>query len=280
MGGLGDLAGLPRRHPQRFDGRPDPGEPMLEVQGVGQQLEPGQGGDPESGGERFGRERRHQRRPLPTQGFVGRVEAGEAGVGPGHKPRLGSGRVQHTPLGRDPELGSAGLRSRTSASRRGRAATPRRGSVTSTGVPFNIVSNMSQSNQQAPTFRPGIEAETRGCGEVFSWLLLHALLGLRFQTNPLWCALAFGYACVDGVADPARFHSRRLTLLCVKAGRVGSFAARRSAYDLAGPARVRRHVASRPPPLRSSGQLPTSRRYPTASGAIMGGMGAHRPGTA
>ena len=53
VGGLGDLAGLPRRHRQRLDGGPEAGEPVLEVQGVGQQLEPGQGGHPERGGERF-----------------------------------------------------------------------------------------------------------------------------------------------------------------------------------------------------------------------------------
>ena len=46
---------------------PEAGETVLEVQGVGQQLEPGQGGHPERGRERFRRERRHQRRPLPTE---------------------------------------------------------------------------------------------------------------------------------------------------------------------------------------------------------------------
>ena len=73
-----------------------------QVQGVGQQLQPGQGGDPERGGERFGGERRHQRRPLPTQRLVCRVEARQAGVGPGHEPGLDGGRVQHAPLGREP----------------------------------------------------------------------------------------------------------------------------------------------------------------------------------
>ena len=46
------------------------GSRWVEVQGVGQQLQPGQGGDPERGGERFGSERRHQRRPFTTKGFV------------------------------------------------------------------------------------------------------------------------------------------------------------------------------------------------------------------
>ena len=61
---------------QRFDRGPEAGESVLEVQGVGQQLQPGQGGHPERGGERFGRERRHQRCPLPTQRFLRR----------GHRP--------------------------------------------------------------------------------------------------------------------------------------------------------------------------------------------------
>ena len=55
---------------QCFDGGPEAGESVLEVQGVGQQLQPGQGGHPECGGERLGRERRHQRRPLPSEGCL------------------------------------------------------------------------------------------------------------------------------------------------------------------------------------------------------------------
>ena len=54
-------------------------------------------------------ERRHQRRPLATQRLICRVQAEEAGVGPGHDPQLGSGRVQHTPVRREPEPAAFGL---------------------------------------------------------------------------------------------------------------------------------------------------------------------------
>ena len=82
----------------------------MEVQGVGQQLQPGQGGHPERGGERFGGERRHQRGPLPSEGcLLVRAQAREAGVGPGDKPRLLGGGVQHTPLRRQAEAAAFGL---------------------------------------------------------------------------------------------------------------------------------------------------------------------------
>ena len=193
VGGLGDLAGLPRRHRQRFDRGPEPGESVLEVQGVGQQLEPGQGGHPERGGERFGRERRHQRRPLPTESclFV-RAQARQAGVGPGHKPRLGGGRVQHTPPGGGPQLGSAGL-AFADLGVGGEVEQPLRVEArTSTRLPFNIVSSMSQSKQQAPTVRPRNRGWRRGLWRSIFEVFRQPRLGcggsgwLGFQANPLW----------------------------------------------------------------------------------------------
>ncbi len=57
-----------------------------------------------------GRERRHQRCPLPTQGcLLVRAQARESGVGPGHKPRLLGRGMQHTPPGGGPQLGPSGL---------------------------------------------------------------------------------------------------------------------------------------------------------------------------
>ena len=103
----------------------------------------------------------------------------------------------------------SGLRPRRPA----RAATPRRGHGTSTGVPFSVVSIMSQSKQTPPTVGPGIGAETGVVEKYFRvfrqprWLA--AVPGCGFRPTRCGCALAFGYACVDGVADPARFHSRR-----------------------------------------------------------------------
>ena len=137
VGGLGDLAGLPRRHRQCFDRCPEAGESVLEVQGVGQQLQPGQGGHPERGGERFGRERRHQRRAFPSEGcLLVRAQAREAGVGPGHKPRLDGRGMQHAPLCGGPQLGPAGLAFRTSASGANSSSHSASRSATSTGLPF------------------------------------------------------------------------------------------------------------------------------------------------
>ena len=53
VGGLGDLAGLPRLHRQLLDQPPDLRQPVLEVEGVGDQLHPGQRGHAEGGGDRL-----------------------------------------------------------------------------------------------------------------------------------------------------------------------------------------------------------------------------------
>ena len=70
VGGLGDLAGLPRLHRQRLDEPPDAGEPVLEVEGVGDQLHPGQRGHAEGGGDRLGGERGDRRGALAAEGLV------------------------------------------------------------------------------------------------------------------------------------------------------------------------------------------------------------------
>ncbi len=104
VGGLGDLAGLPRLHVELFDEPPDPREPVLEVEGVGDQLHPGQGGDAERGGDRFGRERGDGRGALATQGLVDVQDAGQCVAGPGGHPGVGGGGVQHAPLRGQPQL--------------------------------------------------------------------------------------------------------------------------------------------------------------------------------
>ena len=128
----------------------------MEVQGVGQQLQPGQGGHPERGGERFGRERRHQRCPLPTQGFLRR------GTGPGRPvsdqvtnpdSAVAGCSTHHCAATRS--LASAGL-AFPDLGLGGEVEQPLRVEVSDLdrSCRINIVSNMSQSKQTAPTFRP------------------------------------------------------------------------------------------------------------------------------
>ena len=223
---------------QCFDGGPEAGESVVEVQGVGQQLEPGQGGHPERGGERFGGERRHQRRPLSTQGrLLLRTQTREAGVGPGHEPGLLRGRVQHTPLRRQPGGWLASWRSRTSVAA-ANAEQPLRVEVTRPRPEQPIrrrFRSCVQSNQTAPTTRPGIGSRP-GVVEKYFEEFLQRLLGLLSARGvvavsgrpasvaPLpWCAER------GRGRRPSSFSQSSLTLLCVKAGRVGSFALTRRA---------------------------------------------------
>ena len=114
--------------------------------------------------------------PSPPRPSSSRAQAREAGVGPGHKPRLGGGRVQHAPLGRDPELGSAGL------------AFPDLGVGGEVEQPLRVEArNLDQTAVQHRLQHDSIQAGgtdisapesglTRGCGEVFS----------RRFFNPAW----------------------------------------------------------------------------------------------
>ena len=59
-------------------------------------------------GTKVERREHHQRSSRP-QGVLLRGQAGEAGVGPGHEPRLLGGRIQHTPPGGQAEASAFGL---------------------------------------------------------------------------------------------------------------------------------------------------------------------------
>ena len=113
----GDAAGLPRRHRQRLDPGPEPGQSVAQVEGVGHQRHRGLGGDPQRRPQLLGGERRHPRRPVPTEGGVTVRQPGKPGVTPRRRTRLRSGRVAHAPL--------VGQRSASPAAPPGPAARPR-----------------------------------------------------------------------------------------------------------------------------------------------------------
>ena len=127
--------------------RPRSGGAGAEVQGVGQQLQPGQGGHPERGGERFGRERRHQRRPLPTQRLVLGHRPGRPVSDQVTNPDSAVAGCSTHHCAATRSLARPAWRSRTSASAARSSSHSASRSETSTGLPFNIVSNMSQSKQ-------------------------------------------------------------------------------------------------------------------------------------
>ena len=84
-GGLGNPAGPPRRQATRFtsgvDSGLDPGQPVLQLQGVGDQHPPRVGGPSGGGGELRDRELRHRRGTLTSQGEL------TVGAGPGRGQR-------------------------------------------------------------------------------------------------------------------------------------------------------------------------------------------------
>ena len=103
------------------------GMPVLQVQRIGQQLHPGHRGDPERRRERLRGERRHQRCALPAQRLVVVPHPRQPRVAPGRDPGVRGGRVQHTPLRRQPQLAPLGLPRRGLLLRRAApAASPRR----------------------------------------------------------------------------------------------------------------------------------------------------------
>ena len=67
VGLAGDPAGLPGRHLQPGQPFPEHGQPVAEVEGVGDQLCPGRRGHAQRQRERFGGERRHRRGAVPAQ---------------------------------------------------------------------------------------------------------------------------------------------------------------------------------------------------------------------
>ena len=200
--------------------------------------------------------------PSPPRAASSRAQAGQAGVGPGHEPRLGGGRVQHTPLGRGPQLGSASL------------AFPDLGVGGEVEQPLRVEArNLDQTAVQHRLQHESIQAAgtdisapesglTKGCGEVFP-RVSSTPLGLRFKPTRCGCALASRLRVRGRGRRPGSFSQSSLALLCVKAGRVGSF----------GPARVRRRVASRPPrfapPCVKAGRVGSFATL-SAADAIMG----------
>ena len=89
----------------------------------------------------------------------------------------------------------------------------------------------------------------------------HHLLVLRKTTIQLPMAKARTDRIPESFCQPRHGFRWSRGVVAVQANPLGL----RSACHRAGPARVRRRVASRPPPLRSSGAFPTSRRYRTPS---------------
>ena len=91
-----------------LDEAPDAGEPVLEVEGVGDQPHPGGGGDAQRGGHRFGGERGDRRGALAAQRLVDTEHAGQRGAAPGGDAGVGGRGVPHAPLGGEPELAPLG----------------------------------------------------------------------------------------------------------------------------------------------------------------------------
>jgi hypothetical protein len=68
QGGLGDLAGLPHRHPAGHDERPDSGEPVADLDGLTQVRAAGVGGLADREGELGHTELRHKRGAVAGDG--------------------------------------------------------------------------------------------------------------------------------------------------------------------------------------------------------------------
>ena len=220
MGGLGDLAGLPRRHRQRFDRGPDPGSRCWRSRASASNCSPVRVDTPSAAANGSGVNAATNGVPSPPRAASSRAQAGEAGVGPGHKPRLDGGGMQHTPLRGQPEPAAFGFpasrlrllghASSHSASRSG----------TSIGAPIASVSIMCTANQTAPTIRPGIGAETGGCGEVFSMVSstpLGFVVAVRIDLQALPACADASQAALLRFAPPGNFRrvgSWRLRGLC------------------------------------------------------------------
>ena len=91
-----------------FDEPPDPGEPVLEVEGVGDQPHPRGGGDAQRRGHRLGRERGDRRGALAAEGLVDTEDAGQGRAAPGGDAGVGGRGVPDAPLGGEPELAALG----------------------------------------------------------------------------------------------------------------------------------------------------------------------------
>ena len=127
VGLAGDAAGLPGRHLQPTNAFPEHGEPVAEVEGVGDQLRPGRGGHAQRQRERFGVN-------AATAGVPRRRVTRRPG-GPHHRtsrPRCRRWRGGGRPSGRRagacgtrPSFGSRSVSAAASSTPRGRGRRPR-----------------------------------------------------------------------------------------------------------------------------------------------------------
>ena len=119
----GDAARPPGRDPALLHQRPQPREPVGQLEGVGDQLPGGVQGDPERRTEVAGRELRHQRRTLAGQRDEGL--AVQVDLAPVRRPLVGGAGVQVRPLERRRQLLGRGDASRGLAAPPERARSPR-----------------------------------------------------------------------------------------------------------------------------------------------------------
>ncbi len=144
-GGPGDLAGLPRLQPAVLDQRPQPREPVAELDRLGHQRQPGRVGQVQGRGELLDRVLGHRRRADPGQ--RGPVEerrtqrrrqtAGTLGRERRRRMLVG-GRVQVHPVHRQRQQPGL-LRIRSPASGDGRVQHRRRVQVTHVGCGLGLV---------------------------------------------------------------------------------------------------------------------------------------------
>ena len=137
--------------------------------------------------------------PSPPRASSSGHRPGQTGVGPGHEPGLGGGRVQHTPPGRGPQLGSAGL-TFPDLGFGGEVEDPLRVEVTDLDRVAVQHRLQHESIQPAATDIPAPESgpKRRLGRSIFESFL-----------NPAWVAVGEPPGALPGVADTARFHSRR-----------------------------------------------------------------------
>ena len=106
MGGGGDPARPPRRHLEHVHQRPQAGEPVVEVEGVAEQLQRGAGADTQRGRERLDAARRDHRRALAADGLL---HIAQVGIRPVRGAELVGDDVALRPLLGEPQLAPVGL---------------------------------------------------------------------------------------------------------------------------------------------------------------------------
>ncbi len=104
VGELGDPAGLERIDLQRLHPAPAAGQPVAQVQGVGDQRPDRVLGQAQGRGQGLGGERRHRRTAIPAQRLLPVQHPRQARGVEGGDPALVGGGVQHAPMTDQPQL--------------------------------------------------------------------------------------------------------------------------------------------------------------------------------